>query len=179
MRHHNSHRASSHRCCKWNYASRGWYHITIITQDRNCLFGYLADQKMHLNVLGEIIADEWEKSKSLRPYLRFDTYTIMPDHIHMLIQITKTQHFIPRHLIGKLFRRLSRSISSFVAAFKRICTIRIRAYLNRPDMQVWQPNYHDSIKRTPRKVHTARDYIINNPRNAPPTPSHLIYNIPC
>lgn len=60
-----------------------------------------------------------------------------------------------------------------------ICTIRIRTYLNQPDMQVWQSNYHDSIKRTPRKVHTARYYIINNPHNAPPTPPHLIYNIPC
>jgi hypothetical protein len=81
--------------------------------------------------------------------MHFDTYVIMPNHVHFLVQLKHNQHYVPRHLIGKVFRRMSRSIPSFIAAIKRICTIRVRIHHNRPHMRVWQANYHNSIAPPP------------------------------
>jgi REP element-mobilizing transposase RayT len=133
---------------------------------------------MHLNACGQIVAEEWEHSKIIRPYMHFDTCVVMPDHVHFLVQLKQNQHYVPRRLVGKMFRRMSRSIPSFVAAIKRICTIRLRIQRNAPHMHVWQANYHDRILRTPTQIHHTRRYIRNNPRNAPPTLPHLIYNTP-
>jgi REP element-mobilizing transposase RayT len=176
MRYRNRYLICSHRIKNWNYASRGWYFITIATHNRIPLFGYIKDGVMYLNECGQIVAEEWENSKEIRPYMRFDTYVVMPDHVHFLVQLKHNQHYIPRHFIGKVFKRLSRSIPSFVAAIKRICTIRIRVHLHQPHMRIWQANYHDSIPRTPTHVNAVRRYIRNNPRNANNTPiPHLLH----
>jgi len=178
MRYRNRYLICSHRIKNWNYASRGWYFITIITHNRLPLFGHIDNGVMHLNECGHIVAEEWENSKIIRPYMHFDTYVIMPDHVHFLVQLKHNQYYVPRHLIGKIFRRIARSIPSFVAAIKRICTIRVRIHHNRPHMRVWQANYHDSIPRTPAHIRTVRRYIINNPCNAhnTPNPALLHYN---
>lgn len=173
MRYRNRYLVHSHRVPNWNYASRGWYFITIVTHNRLPLFGYIEDGMMHLNSCGQIVVEEWERSKTIRPYMHFDAYVIMPDHVHFLVQLKQNQHYVPRRLVGKLFRRMSRSIPSFVAAIKRICTIRLRIQCHSPGMRIWQANYHDRILRTPIQIHNVRRYIHNNPRHAPPT---LVYN---
>ncbi len=62
----NIHHRRSIRLPGYDYAQAGAYFITICTDQRQCLFGEIRDGKMHLNEMGVIVRDEWEKSSEIR-----------------------------------------------------------------------------------------------------------------
>jgi len=77
------------RLLGYDYASAGYYFVTICTQDRKRLFGRIRDQKMELNGLGRIARDELLKTPLIRPNTDIDAWVVMPDHIHMIMHIQK------------------------------------------------------------------------------------------
>ena len=156
-------RRNSRRNQQWNYSSKGWYFLTIVTHQRQELFGYIQNSEMHLNEFGNVIMEEWEKSKILRPHMHFDCIVVMPDHVQMLVQMRRSTHFIPAPPYGSMGKRLSRSISSFIGLFKAACTRRI---VSLSIHQVWQCDYDDQIIRTNSYLNNVRRYIRNNPRAA-------------
>ena len=50
---------------------------------------------MFLSDLGKIVKEEWEKSFEIRSELICDTYVIMPNHIHAIIEIKKDSYVDP------------------------------------------------------------------------------------
>jgi len=83
------HGRHSVRLLGYDYASAGYYFVTICTQDRKRLFGRIRDQKMELNGLGRIARDELLKTPLIRPNTDIDAWVVMPDHIHMIMHIQK------------------------------------------------------------------------------------------
>lgn len=83
----NKYRIESNRLKNWNYASNGMYFITICCANRQCLFGEIQDNKMILNNNGIIVSDEINKSIELRDKWIFHNWIIMPNHIHLLVEI--------------------------------------------------------------------------------------------
>jgi REP element-mobilizing transposase RayT len=156
-------RRNSRRNQQWNYSSKGWYFLTIVTHQRQELFGKLQNGEMHLNEFGNIVMQEWEKSKILRPLMHFDCIVVMPDHVQMLVQMKRSTHFLPAPPFGIMSKRLSKSISSFIGLFKAACTRRI---VSLSINQVWQRDYDDQIIRTRSYLNNVRRYIRNNPREA-------------
>jgi REP element-mobilizing transposase RayT len=71
----------------WDYTSNGYYFVTICTQDRKCLFGNVADKKMQLSEMGEMVAKEWQNTKQIRPNVEIDEWIVMPNHLHGIIVI--------------------------------------------------------------------------------------------
>lgn len=86
----NKYRIPSARLKGWDYSSQGWYFITICIKTREDFFGEVIDNEMRLNGYGQIVREEWENSFRIRRELTCRTYIIMPDHIHGLIGIRKT-----------------------------------------------------------------------------------------
>ncbi|SMC25047.1 hypothetical protein SAMN02746041_02200, partial [Desulfacinum hydrothermale DSM 13146] len=72
-----------------NDSQAGAYFVTIVTQDRACLFGRIVDGEMRLNAYGKIVRAEWFKTAQVRPYvvLHEDEFVVMPNHIHGIIWI--------------------------------------------------------------------------------------------
>ncbi len=66
--------------------------ITLVTHERQNLFGTIDINEMHLNPLGEIARDEWFRTAQLRPYVELfeEEFIVMPNHIHGIIWITNT-----------------------------------------------------------------------------------------
>jgi putative transposase len=60
-------------------------------------------------------------------------------------------------------RRSTKSISSFVAGFKSVFTMRINQLRNTPKMPFWQPRFHDRIIRDEIELYNVRNYILKNP----------------
>ncbi|MFA5055158.1 MAG: hypothetical protein WC562_03160 [Dehalococcoidia bacterium] len=73
----------------YDYSHAGAYFVTICTQNRECLFGDIADGEMVLNDAGKIVNEEWLRTAKLRLWenVEIDTYAIMPNHIHGIIVI--------------------------------------------------------------------------------------------
>ena len=151
------------RCQTWNYASKGWYFLTMCSVKREPMFGTISDGEMHLNAIGTIIMEEWERSIALRPHMRFETIQVMPDHVHMLVYFRYRTVYVKGSLRGRFGHRLRRSISSFVAQFKATCTRRAQLHHHGT---IWQRNYDDQRPCTPPHVAAIIRYIRNNPREA-------------
>ncbi|OGC21210.1 hypothetical protein A2291_03110 [candidate division WOR-1 bacterium RIFOXYB2_FULL_42_35] len=62
--------------------------MTICTYNRVGYFGAVADGKMKLSPIGEIVWDEWYKTEQVRPNVKLDGFVVMPNHLHGIIMIT-------------------------------------------------------------------------------------------
>jgi REP element-mobilizing transposase RayT len=180
------HRAST-RLPGFDYSLAGGYFITLVTFQREMLFGEIVDGTMKLNRRGGIVQEEWFRSAEIRKEIRLflDEFVVMPNHIHGIVWIVDGKIVIDnnvgttRHpdqivnnniVVGADGRpplpmpsRKPRSLGSFVAGFKSSVTKRIREELG--ETGIWQRNYHDRIIRNERELDAIRKYIETNPYN--------------
>jgi hypothetical protein len=66
--------------------------VTIVTQNREMLFGDITNDKMNLNDFGRIVNYHWEKLPIHFNDINLDKFVIMPNHIHGIIQIVGAMH---------------------------------------------------------------------------------------
>lgn len=76
------------RLKNYDYSSVGLYFITICTQNRKHLLGKISDGKMMLNNAGEMVNKIWFKIPQFYPPTKLHEFIIMPNHIHIIIEIT-------------------------------------------------------------------------------------------
>ncbi|WP_281225150.1 transposase [Flavobacterium aquiphilum] len=93
----NKYRTESNRLKNWDYSSKAIYFITLVTQNRKCIFGDIVNKKMVLNDNGKIIKNELLKSIEIRDRWLFHNWVIMPNHIHLLIEIVSTTENVENH----------------------------------------------------------------------------------
>ncbi len=81
------HHRRSIRLKRYDYSQAGVYFVTICVQNRECLFGDIANRRMRLNVAGRIVADEWMKSAEIRDRIELDEWVMMPNHFHGIVWV--------------------------------------------------------------------------------------------
>ena len=81
----------SNRLKNWDYSSSAVYFITMVTQNREYLFGSIEGDKMILNENGQIVENELLKSIKIRKNWFFHNWIVMPNHIHLLIEIQNNE----------------------------------------------------------------------------------------
>ena len=82
------HRRRSIRLPGYDYSQPGAYFVTIVAQDRLCLFGEVADGVMRLNGAGRLVVEAWEWLATRYPYVELDVSVVMPNHLHGIIVLT-------------------------------------------------------------------------------------------
>ena len=167
-------RRRSVRLPYYDYASYGWYYITICTDKFKHLFGSIESGQLRPSALGEIVARELDRSVELRKELRLDSLVIMTNHIHVVVVIEPSkpvdQLRNARDGSGKLvllkaaLGGQARSVSSFVGGFKAAVTAAARELYGEPDYVVWNRGFHEHVVRTEPALYAIRNYIVNNPR---------------
>ena len=75
----------SARIKDWDYSNPGAYFVTVVTKDRQCLFGQIEHDQMTLNDVGNIVAQTWEWLQDQYPYVDLDAFVIMPNDIHGIV----------------------------------------------------------------------------------------------
>ena len=88
----NKYRIESNRWQFWDYSSPGRYFLTICIQDRKCILGSVFKGKMELSLLGEIVKNETEKIPEYHRRIQLDEWVIMPNHVHLLIELGEYDH---------------------------------------------------------------------------------------
>jgi len=81
-------RIESIRLQGYDYSQPGAYFITIVTHNRQCLFGNIVDGEMMLNEFGVLVKNEWLKTGIIRPNIVIDAFVVMPNHLHGILIIT-------------------------------------------------------------------------------------------
>ena len=170
----NKYRIPSHRLRGWDYSNNGCYFITIVTAERQMLFGDIREGKMVLNEMGQIVQNEFFKSFEIREELFLGAFVLMPDHLHTVIILDNMKKVpeIQQHTGDKTLHRPPKSISSFVAGFKSATVQSIDNWIDTNGSSMgkfnrrnplWQANYHDHIIRNENEYRAIVDYIDENP----------------
>ena len=83
-----TYRIETTRLRGWDYASAGWYFITICTHNRQPFFGWVEDGKMRLSPIGEVARKYWQAiPQHTAGNVALDVFVVMPDHVHGIIVI--------------------------------------------------------------------------------------------
>lgn len=82
------HHRRSIRLKGYDYSQPGAYFVTIVTHQRQCLFGEIVNNEMILNDYGKIAAQCWNDIPKHFPNAILDEFVIMPNHIHGIITNT-------------------------------------------------------------------------------------------
>ena len=178
------HRRRSIRLKGFDYSSEGGYFITLVTHERQPLFGEVIGDEMRLNELGVIARDEWFRTAQIRPYVELfdDEFVVMPNHIHGIIWITDppdrwgsdshrrgTARRAPTREtptnVEQFGKPVSGSTPTIVRSYKSAVTKRINEMRASPSSPVWQRNYHEHIIGFDHEYDAIVEYIHNNPVN--------------
>jgi putative transposase len=91
----NRFRIKTNRAWWWDYGQNGVYFITICTSNREQYFGEIKDNEMILSDIGNQAMNCWMKIQEHFPFVTLDAFVVMPNHIHGIIIINKTEKGIP------------------------------------------------------------------------------------
>ena len=134
----------------FDYSTPGAYFITICTKDRRNLFWVdvgASIARPQLTTWGNITANSICDIPKHYPAISVDHYVIMPNHIHLLLQINTDTNGRPM---------VAPTISTVIQQFKGIVTKRI-------GQSIWQKLYHDHAVRGEADYLKIWEYIDNNP----------------
>ncbi len=179
------HHRRSIRLQGYDYAQKGMYFITLCVQERECIFGTIFENRMFLNEIGQIVADEWVNTMNIRDNVIIHDFIVMPNHIHGIVEITYNKN--DECLIGE-FVSPTKSIGAIVRGFKITTTKRIKNFItpvgangnspngNSPNgnyplqewiinhlPHIWQRNYYEHIIRDYNDHERIANYINANP----------------
>lgn len=165
----NRFRVRSPRLPNWDYSSPGIYFVTICTYCHNQFFGKIVDNKMVYSACGQIAHDELLKTINIRQKIKIDSWVIMPNHVHLLINLKQSlnagRRDVARYVSTGIFSQISpesNSISSIIRAYK--------SAVKKQSKELglffsWQPRFYDEIITTQSRHFQIKNYIINNPSN--------------
>ena len=145
------------RLRNYDYSSRGAYFITICYHNRDCTFGSIfpgcvfQESTVCLSALGKIIECNIDRIPQVYPNVQIEKSVIMPNHLHLLMVVTKATDTNGKSLDKMLVPKV---IQSFKASVSR------QARAQKP---VWQNRFHDHIVRDEQEFLRIWTYIDNNP----------------
>ena len=73
-----SHHRRSIRLKGYDYTTPGAYFITLVSWQRENIFGEILDGRIELNKFGQITKQQWEKLPCRFPHIDLDEFAIMP-----------------------------------------------------------------------------------------------------
>lgn len=141
------------RLANYDYSTANAYFVTICTVDRKNLFwndvGAVIGrpEDIPLTALGEIVRQRIADIPNHYPMICVDHFVIMPNHIHLLLQIKADHNGRPMAAptISTLINQTKGAISKQIG------------------FSVWQKGFHDHIVRGERDYMEIWNYIETNP----------------
>jgi hypothetical protein len=79
------HHRHSLRLKGFDYSQAGMYFITIVTQEREALFGEVVNGEMRLNRYGRIVQAAWFDLPRHYKHVELGALVVMPNHVHGII----------------------------------------------------------------------------------------------
>ncbi len=156
MKFKNKFRIESARLQTWDYASPGWYFVTLCTKQLKPFFGKVDKGFTIMNDLGQIVYQYWSDIPQHHDNTAIDEFIVMPNHIHGIIIILETLDLDTSHvetlhatslppLIRPSISPQKGSLGVIIRSFKSAITrwARINGYPN----YAWQPRFLDHIIR--------------------------------
>jgi REP element-mobilizing transposase RayT len=140
------------RLSEFDYSTPSAYFITVCTRNRENLFWKNADgfvespQQVVLTDLGEITRRSIGEIPRCYPGIRVDNFVIMPDHVHLLLQLITDAD-------GQ--RMAAPSVSTVIRMMKSTVS-------KQAGFSVWQKGFYDHVIRNKKDYGDVWNYINGN-----------------
>jgi REP element-mobilizing transposase RayT len=144
------------RLINYDYSNEGAYFITICSNEHKYIFSRIVGAncvrppETALTYIGNVINNEIQRINTIYNDVFVDKYVIMPNHLHLIIQIKNdggaSRTPLPTNSI----------LSSYIGTLKRFINKQI-------GKSIWQKGYYDHIIRDEDDYLTKCQYIENNP----------------
>lgn len=180
------HHRRSIRVKGYDYSQAGAYFVTIVTWQREMLFGDIVDGEMKLNRNGKIVQDAWFDLKNHYRHVELGAFVIMPNHVHGIIILVDDDGRGGSSVLGKtnlpddssagtesllinqtrpyvVKSKPRHGLPEIVRAFKSFSARRINRLRKTDGIPVWQRNYYEHIIRNEREMDNIYRYIESNP----------------
>ena len=131
----------------YDYATPGYYFVTICTKDKSCIFGLPGK----MNHAGQIAHQAMEEIPVHFPGVAVDKFVVMPNHVHAILRI--------RLRDGEADNAQRSSLGIVIGGLKR----EVKLFAKRQCLQfAWHTRYHDHIIRGATDGNNIANYIRTN-----------------
>ncbi|MBO3097319.1 transposase [Gelidibacter pelagius] len=127
--------------------------LSVGSENHDKLVSKESKKKMELNEYGLIVQNQINWLEAQYPYVLVHNYVIMPNHVHLIIEIDRLRI---EHLSIKI-----KSLSSLIGAFKTTSSKMI--HLAGFEDFAWKRSFHDHIIRQQKSYKNISNYIDANP----------------
>ncbi len=135
------------------YAVHEAYFITICTLKKICYFGKVVGDKTELTEVGRMVDDTISNMNDRFPETIIENHVIMPNHIHLILNLVKIEKADSRY-----------SISDIIRDFKSYTTREYCKPHGNLLIPLWQRGYYDRRIRDKDELAAINKYIDENPR---------------
>ena len=173
----------------WHEYDGGDYFVTICTKDKFHYFGEIKNDEIILTDIGIYLKSQIDNIQNYYPFAEVLLYTIMPNHIHLIISIcTDAIHRVHNNdnddnddnndnddsnndnndtmdAINRV-RTSARNVmkKQMLGSVIRGMKARVTKYANDNKIQfAWLGRYNDRIIRNKNEMNRIAEYITNNP----------------
>lgn len=148
----------------FDYSQNGAYFVTICTKDRKNLFweshantqivtwnsvgaNCVRPQNLPLSSVGKIVAHQLEKWHSTYDDVYLYAYVIMPNHLHIIINILPRKNGRPQDAptLSRMIKQFKGSVSKTVGE------------------TIWQRSFYDHVIRGKEDFEKIQEYVCGNP----------------
>ena len=173
----NEPRRRSLRLVGFDYSQPANYFVTICTQGKKCLFGYVSGTEMCLNSAGGAVRNTWFELPMRFPSVVPIELVVMPNHLHGILGLRRPVLPTKRGAASSAPTDENRSpyptLGKVMRAFKSISAIEINRILDSRGEAVWQRNYYEHIIRNLDEFQRTRKYILANPSHWHDDPENI------
>ena len=164
---------------RWHDYNDGIYFVTIATFNRRHYFGEVVEGAMVLNRCGQIALQQIEMLEQRLDYVEVHNAIVMPNHIHLMVQIISTRYGVTVHHntenIGALHApehpdddEVPFEERTHYASLLNTAIGGLKSGISREIRRTgcdfkWQTGYHDRIVRDHLTYESINDYIDTNP----------------
>ncbi|WP_107040236.1 transposase [Brumimicrobium mesophilum] len=149
------------RLKNYDYASQGWYFVTINAVEWKHIFGKIQNGEMQPSKLGEIIEQEWITTGEIRENIKLHAYVVMPNHFHAIIEICYSLN--NDNPLGEFIAQ-KQTLSTIIRGFKGAVTRKYKSLKLGNLKTVWHGRFNDKIVRNEREYISFTNYIEDNVR---------------
>ena len=139
----------------FDYSHFGVYFITICIAERRCLLSKIARNEdrvvVSLSPIGEITREWLQKITEFTPDYCVDQYTIMPNHIHLLLRIQWSE------------TQASKRVTDVIGWLKYQITKDTRTKTDFSQFPLFQRSFYDHIVRNQDDYERIAKYMYENP----------------
>ncbi len=85
------HHRRSIRLQEYDYHTPNAYFVTLVSLNRECLFGQVQDGEVSLTPYGKIVVETWQWLVQQYSYVELDEWVVMPNHFHAILWIAEQE----------------------------------------------------------------------------------------